>query len=160
MLQAIVDRAQRSIDTLVSKYVTRAAVAVPFVVAFGFGTAAAMVKLTEEFGSMTAYTILAAAFGAVGLAAATVIALSGPNPIASVDPVEEAAAASGDNGKKSAIDPEMILAAVGAVGPAALPAIIRLLAKNLPLVFGVVIIAYILFSDTKRNESDTSSSTV
>ena len=157
MLQAIVDRAQRSVDTLVSKYVTRAAVAVPFVIAIGFGTAAATVKLTEEFGSLTAYAILAAAFGAVGLAAAAAIAMSGPNPVASTEPVGEAKAAVDDAGKKASIDPEMILAAIGAVGPAALPAIARLLVKNLPLVFGLVVIAYLLLSKSETNVSVPSS---
>ena len=141
MLQAIVDRAQRSIDTLISKYVTRAAVAVPFVVAIGFGTAAATVKLTEEFGGMIAYSILAAAFGAIGILAATAIALRRPTPPANEEPVGEATVASEEVGKKASFDPEMILAAVGAVGPAAFPAILRLLVKNLPLVLGVVVIA-------------------
>ena len=158
MLQAIVDRAQRAVDTLVSKYVTRAAVAVPFVVALGFGTAAATVKLTEEFGSMTAYAILAAVFGAVGLAAAAAIAMNGPDPVAGTDTVEQVTASADATDRKSAIDPDIILAALGAVGPAALPGMVRLLARNLPLVFGIVIIVYLLFSDTKKADGDASSS--
>lgn len=158
MLQAIVDRAQRAVDTLVSKYVTRAAVAVPFVVALGFGTAAATVKLTEEFGNMTAYAILAAVFGAVGLAAAAAIAMNGPDPVAGTDTVEQVTASADATDRKSAIDPDIILAALGAVGPAALPGMVRLLARNLPLVFGIVIIVYLLFSDTKKADGDASSS--
>ena len=158
MLQAIVDRAQRAVDTLVSKYVTRAAVAVPFVVALGFGTAAATVKLTEEFGSMTAYAILAAVFGAVGLAAAAAIAMNGPDPVAGTETIEQVTASADATDRKSAIDPDIILAALGAVGPAALPGMVRLLARNLPLVFGIVIIVYLLFSDTKKADGDASSS--
>ena len=160
MLQAIVDRAQRSIDMLVSRYVTRAAVAVPFIVAIGFGTAAATVKLTEEFGSMTAYSILASAFGTIGILAAAAIALRRPTPVVSEETLAEATVASDDTSKKASIDPEMILAAIGAVGPAALPAIARLLVKNLPLVFGLVVIAYLLLSKSETNVSVPSSTSV
>ena len=155
MLQAIVDRAQRSIETLVSKYVRRAAVGVPFVIALGFGTAAATVKLTAEFGSMVAYAILAVAFASVGLAAAAAIAMSGPNSVATPATGDDATASIDATGKESAIGPDVILAALGAVGPAALPGMVRLLARNLSLVLAVAIIAYLLFSDTKKADADT-----
>ena len=71
MFQEIANRAQRAIDTLVSKYVTRLAVAVPFVVALGFGTAAASVKLTEMYGSMLANALLAGVFATFGLVRST-----------------------------------------------------------------------------------------
>ena len=54
----------------------------------------------------------------------------------------------------------MILAAIGAVGPAAFPGFLRLLVRNLPLVFGAVIIAFLLFSESKTSESDASSDAV
>lgn len=159
MLQAVINRAQRSVDTLVNKYVTRIAVSVPFVVALGFGTAAAAVKLSQEFGNTTAYAILAATFAVIGLAASAIIAMSGSNPetgaISGDNPAAGTTSATGDtdaSNAKSSIDPEFILAALGTVGPMALPSVVRLLARNLPLVLAIVAIAYVLFSE--RSESD------
>ena len=88
MFEAIVNRAQRSVETVVLKYVARAAVAVPFIIALGFGTASAAVKLSEDFGTMTAYGILAASFAAIGLAASAAIAVSAPTPVAVVKGAE------------------------------------------------------------------------
>lgn len=162
MLQAILNRAQLSVDKLVTKYVTRLAVAVPFVVALGFGTAAAAVKLSQEFGSPIAYAVLAAAFAAVGLSASAIIAVSGSS--ATTTAVTEAQVRSdtrsadpGTVQAKSAIDPDLMMAALGTLGPAAIPTVVRLLARNLPLVLAIVMIAYILFS--QRPETDASPET-
>ena len=146
MFQSFVNRAQRSVDTLVAKYVTRVAVAVPFIVALGFGTAAASAKLSADYGSVTANAILGAAFAALGLAAAAVIGLSGPAPPG--ETVQEAAETQADAAVDSnaAITPDLLLTALATVGPAALPAIVRLAARNLPVVLAVIVLAYILFS--------------
>lgn len=154
MLQGIVNRAQRSIDTLVSKYVTRIAVAVPFVIALGFGTAAASIKLTEEFGSTFGHMILAGTFAAIGLAAAAAIAMSGPNPLPVSVPSEPGAAvpeAVSDDGA-SGVSPELLMTAIGAIGPAALPGLIRLIARNMPLILLAVILSYLLFSNQRDSE--------
>ena len=152
MLQGIINRAEHSIDALATKYVMRVAVAVPFVVALGFGTAAAAVRLSQDYGTTTAYTILAAVFAGVGLAAASAIALSGPTavaPAATVDPVS----LSGDTaGVTSNFDSQTLLAALGAIGPTAFPGLLRLLTRNLPLVLAVVALAFLLFSKTEEVE--------
>ena len=156
MLEGLVTRAQRSVDTLVSKYVTRLAVAVPFLVALGFGTAAASVKLTEEYGSTGAHAILACAFVGVGLAAALAIAMSGAAPVT----VSSANAASKADEAKTevagdtagSLTPELLLTALGAVGPATLMPLIRLLVKNLPVVLLAIILGYVLFSERRPSE--------
>ena len=158
MLQGLINRAQRSIDALASKYVMRVAVAVPFVIALGFGTAAAAVLLSEHYGSTTAYAILAASFAAVGLAAASAIALSGPNPVAPAVTVEPAPLNGDTAGTTSSFDPQTMLAALGAIGPTALPGVLRLLTRNLPLVLAVVILAFLLFSQKAESESDSNTS--
>lgn len=77
MFEGLVTRAQRSVETLVSKYVTRFAVAVPFIAALGFGTAAASGKLTELYGNTAAHAMMAASFAGFGLLAAIAIAMNG-----------------------------------------------------------------------------------
>lgn len=149
MLQAIVERAQRAIDTLVSKYVTRVVVAVPFVIALGFGTAAASVKLTELYGNLVAHTVLAATFAAAGLAAAAAIALSGPAPVAVVSEETTGQATVAEEASEAATGPEseLLLSAIGALGPAAMPGLLRFLLANVPLLVGVAVLAYLLFSE-------------
>ena len=154
MFQEIANRAQRAVETLVSKYVTRLAVAVPFVVALGFGTAAASVKLTEMYGSMLANTVLAGIFATIGLVTAAAIAVSQPTPELITEP--SSAVAHEPAPQQSGSEPllanaDAMLAAVGALGPTALPLLLRLLVRNLPLVLGVLVLAYLLFSDTGKS---------
>ena len=159
MFQSLVNRAQRSVDSLISKYVARVAVAVPFIIAMGFGTAAAAVKLTAEYGSMTAYTILAGAFSAIGLVAAVAIALLSPRPPASPEVTpEQVAAQTAEAAEEEAVadfpvDPAMVLSTLATVGPVMMPYMLRMLARNLPLLTGLAIVAYLLFSDAGKSEA-------
>jgi len=165
VFQSLVNRAQRSVDSLVSKYVARVVVAVPFVVAMGFGTAAASVKLTAEYGSMTAYTIMAVAFSAIGLVAAAAIALSSSQPATSsearVAQTAESASEQPADTKESdfPIDPATVLSVLATVGPALAPSLLRLLARNLPLVTGLAVLAYLLFADAAKRETEMTAST-
>ncbi len=155
MFEGLVTRAQRSVDSLVSKYVTRLVVAVPFLVALGFGTAAASVKLTEDYGSTAAHAIMAASFAGLGLIAAVVIAFSGPTtPQASTAESESAAQAAASDAQPtaSALTPELVLTALGAAGPAAISPLIRLVVRNLPVVLLALILGYILFSERKAGD--------
>ena len=155
MFDGLVTRAQRSVDTLVSKYVTRLAVAVPFFVALGFGTAAASVKLTELYGNTAAHTMMAVCFAGVGLIAALAIAMSGSSraPELSADAGGSAPKMeSGDEAKQSTITPELLLTVLGAAGPAAISPLVRLVVRNLPVVLLALILGYVLFSE--RNKAD------
>lgn len=159
MLQELANRAQRAIDTVVSKYVSRLAVAVPFVVALGFGTAAASVKLTEMYGSMLANAVLAGVFTIIGVVTAAAIAVSHTAPeLAAAQPVggvaEESATQQSSN-EPLLPNADVMLAAVGAIGPAAMPFLFRLILRNLPLVLGVLVLAYLLLSDTGKSRATT-----
>ena len=46
---------------------------------------------------------------------------------------------------------------LGTIGPMALPAVVRLLARNVPLILGVLILAYLLLSETKSPQRDPAS---
>jgi hypothetical protein len=156
MFEGLVTRAQRSVDTLVSKYVTRLIVAVPFLVAFGFGTAAASVKLTAEYGSTVAHAIMAATFAGLGLVAAITIALSGSRA-APASPEQAGStqqeAATGVEQKEGGLTPELLLTVLGAVGPAAISPLFRLVVRNLPVVLLALLLGYVLFSERKLTDS-------
>ena len=150
MFQGIINRAQRSVKALVSTYMLRMAVAVPFIVSLGFMTAAAVVWLTREYGSLTAYAVLACFFALAGAVAMAVIAISSADtevPIAS----QAANQQSIDPAKTSTFDPDLIFTALGAVGPMAIPAVLRLLGRNLPLLVGVLVLAYLLLSESEKS---------
>ena len=153
MFQEITNRAQRAVDTLVSKYVTRLAVAVPFVVALGFGTAAASVKLTDMYGSMIANAVLSGVFAVFGLLTAAAIAVNQPVPELITEP---AGAVHHEPAPRSESEPllanaDAILAAIAAIGPTALPMVLRLLLRNLPLVLGVFVLTYLVFSGNRES---------
>ena len=56
--------------SLVSKFALRASVAIPFLLAFGFGLAGLEVALSNAFGQRNAYLLMAAGFVVIGLLAA------------------------------------------------------------------------------------------
>ena len=60
-------RAQATVDRAIDGLVTRAIVAIPFLVAGGFGTAALALRLNREFGAETASLIMAGGFVGLGL---------------------------------------------------------------------------------------------
>ena len=69
MFQGLINDAKSAVGSLVAKYLARASVAVPFVVALGFATAAITFTLVEKFGAITAYWIVAGGFTLIGLIA-------------------------------------------------------------------------------------------
>jgi hypothetical protein len=145
MFEGIVNRAQTSVDTLVTKYVTRMAVTLPFLISIAFAIAAAVVKLSDVYGSLAAYCIIAAAFAGLGLLAALAIALLKPAPIETMAETEAEATAA-ESTATSEVTPELLLTVLGSLGPVAFPFLVRFLLRNLPLVLGVAILAYLLLS--------------
>lgn len=152
MLQAILARAQRSIDTLAMKYIVRLVAAVPFVIAAGFGTAAAVIKLSEVYGTLAAYTILTIAFVGLGLLGIAVIAFATPSPEQVA--AEEVETASAEPMAAAAEIPaaRLALTAFGALGPTGLTKLLGLLARNLPLVAGVVVLAYLMLTEAAERD--------
>jgi hypothetical protein len=188
MFQAILDRIQASLDAIVSRYVSRVVVAVPFVIAFAFGVAAASGWLSQHYGTVTAHTTIAAAFAVLGLAGAGALASRRPadatgagvtTGTATSDGTTQSGTNSGQSGlgiaeslgfadvdtskdetpRRSATSPfdaETLIAAVAAIAPtvvpAAIPTLTRATLKNLPVIVGIVVIAYLIYYDLqKRN---------
>ena len=70
MFRGLINDAKSAAGSLVAKYLARASVAVPFIVAFGFATAAITVMLVERYGHVAAYWMVAGGFTLIGLVAA------------------------------------------------------------------------------------------
>jgi hypothetical protein len=71
----LISQVKSAASDLVLKYVARASVAIPFVVAAGFALAAITVMLVERFGHVTAYWLVAAGLAAIGIVAAAAVSV-------------------------------------------------------------------------------------
>lgn len=73
MLEGFIKDMRRATVSLVDRYLARASVAVPFIVAFGFATAALSVDLAARFGASKAFWIMATGFCTIGLVAGVAV---------------------------------------------------------------------------------------
>lgn len=150
MLQGILQRAERKVDSVVAKYISRVTVAVPLVVAGGFATAALTVKLVELYGTVTAYALMAILFAILSVVTAAIVGAGSR----ATDKSEELKASEervAIEDVESLLTPEL-RAVLTTAAPVALPAIARSILRNLPLVLLLGIAAY-LFSRF-ANDSD------
>jgi hypothetical protein len=73
MLRDLISDAKSSPLSFINGYVIRAAVAVPFVIAIGFATAAVTLTLVDRFGPVAAFWMVAGGFSMIGLTATHVV---------------------------------------------------------------------------------------
>ena len=73
MFRGVFNYAASSAGSLIAGYLARASVAVPFIVAFGFAMAALSLMLSDRFGHLDAYLIVAGTFTVLGLFAALIV---------------------------------------------------------------------------------------
>jgi hypothetical protein len=71
----LINQAKSAASHLVLKYVARASVAVPFIIATGFVLAAITVMLVERFGHITAYWLVAGGLVLIGVIASIVVSV-------------------------------------------------------------------------------------
>src|SRR5947207_766880 len=69
------NQTKAAVSGLVLKYVARASVAVPFVIALGFALAAITVMLVQRFGHVAGYWIMAGGLAAIGVIAAIAVSV-------------------------------------------------------------------------------------
>jgi hypothetical protein len=75
MFRGLINDAKSAVGNLILKYVARASVAVPFVVAVGFAVAAIASMLVERFGAVTGSWIMAGGLAAMGTIAAIAVSV-------------------------------------------------------------------------------------
>lgn len=149
MFQGLFQRAERSIDQAVSRIVARAMVAAPLLVAAGFATAAITVKLVELYGSVVAYGLMAALFAVISLITMAIVGIGSSTPAAEAQAAEEKPddGAAPPNEEPSSVDdlltPE-IRSVFASAAPIALPGVLRLVGRNLPLLLILAVAAYII----------------
>jgi hypothetical protein len=152
----LINQAKSAASNLVLKYLARASVAVPFVIAAGFALAAITVMLVERFGHVMAYWLVAGGLTLIGVIASIVVSVKEHE-----EEVAEHQAAKSDTEEvvSDAAAQALVqtpIALLGALmtmpgGAAGALSAVRLLARNLPLVVLLVLIGA-LFWPTKEGE--------
>lgn len=156
LFQGLFKRAERSIDSAISKLVGRATVAVPLLVAGGFATAALSLKLVELYGAVSAYALMAGLFTAIALVTMAVNNKES-DTAAETDSAEETADASeeaGEDTDASGLElPPEVMTFLSSAAPAAVPGIARGVVRNLPLIFILAVVVFLIsrFADTSED---------
>lgn len=157
MFGFIVKKAQATVDNALGQVATGVMVAIPLLVAGGFGTAALLRHLDRVYGTDAAYLILACGFGVVSLVALLTMNARSRSVAA---PAEASAAVVDDEspaeqlGAVSNTDRELLLSALATAGPYALPGILRLVVRNLPLILAILAAAFVLMQPDPEAATD------
>jgi hypothetical protein len=162
MFQAVIRRAQDAVDRTIDQAINRTVMLVPFVIAGGFGTAALTYLLNDAFGPQVGYLLMAALFVIIGL---ITMAVAHSRPTSSIpDDAEpqpaEAAPAAAEHASAMALgdtDRELLVAALTSIAPVAMPEVLRLMVKNLPL---LAVLGGALFVVTRPSGQSASNSGV
>jgi hypothetical protein len=141
----LINQAKSAVSGLVLKYVARASVAVPFVIAAGFGLAAVTVMLVERFGHIMAYWLVAGGLAAIGIAAAIAVSVKEQEEAKAEQLAEEADTQEVVSDATAQAMVQTPIALLGALfttpgGATSALGVARLLGRNFPLVLLLVMI--------------------
>lgn len=155
MFAALMNRAQATVDHAIGQAINRAIIAIPFLLAAAFATAALAFRLVREYGPETANLMLAGLFLVLGLFGAVIFRKRPAAVSATDDPIPEALAGSEDakssNSPLDAPDRELLLAAFTSAAPIAVPALLRTVIRNLPLVLAILSALFVLTRPGEKN---------
>ena len=117
------------------------------------GQLAASITLTQAYGAPLSYTIMAGLFVAIG--GITALWMSRNVPETEPQPEEPATSLAGDVAEIATplFDREAIVPLLATAGPIALPALLRIAARNLPLLVVAVIVVLFYFGRSIAGES-------
>jgi hypothetical protein len=159
MFAGLINQAKSAASGLVLKYVARASVAIPFVIALGFALAAITVMLVERFGHVTGYWLVAGGLAAIGIVAAITVSVKEHE-----EEVAEQQAEQSDTGEvvSDATAQAMMqapLALLGAVftmpgGATTALKVAGVLGRNYPLVLLLVLIGALFWPTENKAEEE------
>ena len=154
MFRGLINDAKSAAGSVIAKYLARASVALPFLLALGFATAAIASMLVERFGSIAGYWMVAGGFTLIGLVAALVVGVK--EQVEEVADKRAEASDTAEVGTDAAAQAavQMPLALLGALfsmpgGATAAVGGGKMLVRNIPLVVLLVLIG-MLFWPTER----------
>jgi len=150
MFRGLINDARAAAGSLVGKYLVRATVAVPFLIAIGFTVAAITLMLIDRFGAISAYWMVAGGFTLIGLIAAVVVTVKEQEEEIAETQAEasDTASVATDAAAQAAV--QAPLALLGALfsspaGPAAPAGGAKLVLRNIPLVVLLALIGMLFW---------------
>jgi MFS family permease len=159
LFSGLIHDAREAATHLVLRYVARASVAVPFIIALGFAIAAIAVMLVDRFGHVTAYWIMAGGLALVGVLAALAVSLKEREEQAAEEKAQRTdtqAMVSEATAQAMVQAPMALLGALFTTPGGATSAfkVARLLGRNLPLVLLLVMMGALFWPAPEGNEEE------
>jgi hypothetical protein len=158
MFRGLINDAKAAAGSLVGKYLMRVSVAVPFIVAIGFGIAATTVFLVDKLGSLYAYLTIGGAFTLIGLMAALVVSVKEQEEAAEtkVEATDTASVATDAAAQAAVQAPLALLGTLFATpaGPAMLAGGTKALARNIPLVVLLALIGMLFWPVDEKAQAE------
>jgi hypothetical protein len=150
----LVNEAKAAASGLLLKYVARASVAVPFAIAMGFALAATTVMLVQWFGQATAYWIMAAGLALIAAAAVSIKEEQEEKAEELAEQIDTQDVVSEATAQALGQAPFALLGALATApgGATTLLPVVRLLARNLPLVLLLVMIGALFWPSGTQSE--------
>src|SRR5262245_35850931 len=150
MFRALINDAKAAAASMVVKYLARASVAVPFVIAAGFAIAAVTHMLIQRFGAVVGCWLLAAGFTLIGLVATLLVKIKEHGEKVAEKQAQAADTAGVANEATAQALMQAPLALAGALastplGPKAFANGAKLILRNLPLVVLLGLIALLFW---------------
>ena len=154
MFRAVINDAKSAVGALIAKYLARASVAVPFLAALGFATAATTLALVERFGTIAADWIVAGVFTLIGLCATLVVAVKEQEAQVAEKEAEVADTAEILT-EAAAQTPLALLAGILATpaGPCTVAGAANMVARNMPLVVLLALLALLFWPNEAEEEN-------
>jgi hypothetical protein len=145
LFAGLINQAKGAVSHLVLRYVARASVAIPFVIAVGFAIAAITIMLVQRFGHVAAYWMMAGGLAAIGLIAAIAVSVKEHEEEAAEQQAEEADTSQVLGEATSQAMAQAPLALLGALfttpgGATGALKVAQVLGRNFPLVLLLVMI--------------------
>jgi hypothetical protein len=155
VFKGLIDDVKSAAASFLVTYLARASVAVSFLVALGFATAAVAVELTERFGAKNALWLLAGGFCAVGLLAALAVTMKEQQQeLAAADEQERSEDAVGEMTSAAAAAaatqaaghvPAALLGALLQTPSASALPVARMVGRNMPLLLLLLLLGFLFW---------------
>lgn len=151
MFRGLINDAKSAASSLVLKYVARASVAIPFVIALGFAVAALAAWLVDRYGYVTGYLLMAGGLAAIGVIAALAVSFKEQEEEVADQVAEEADTSS----VASEVATQAPLALLGALftmpgGAASALKVVQVLGRNFSLVLLLVTIGALFWPSSEE----------
>lgn len=150
MFRSLINDAKSAAGAVIGKYAIRASVALPFLIAAGFATAALTLILIDRYGTTNAYCIMAAGFAALGLLAALIVSVKEHEEEAVDTQAEKTDTPNVATDAAAQAAVQLPLAFLGTLmttpmGPNVAAGGAKMMARNIPLVLLIAIIGFLLW---------------